>query len=63
VDPIRPITSPTEVIPPVIPAQRVERAKERRRDPREQRDEQEREPEGEEQTPPDDEHPHVDVSA
>ncbi len=63
-DPIRPITSPVENIPPVVPAARVDRVKQRQRNPGE-RDEREPEPEhaDQDETPPDDEHPHVDVSA
>ncbi len=63
-DPIRPISSPAENIPPVVAAARVDRVTQRNRNPGE-RDEREPEPEDDDddETPPDDEHPHVDVSA
>jgi len=63
VDPIRPITNPAEVIPPVIPTVRIDRANRRPRDPREGFEEREAEDDGEEEDPPDEEHPHIDVSA
>ncbi len=62
-DPIRPITSPTENIPPVVAATRLDRVNRRQRDPREGEDEQHEAEQDDDETPPDDEHPHVDVSA
>ncbi len=63
-DPIRPISSSVDNIPPVDAAARVNRVTRRQRNPGEG---DEREPEdqqdGDDETPPDDDHPHVDVSA
>ena len=63
-DPIRPITSPVEGIPPVAAAGRVDRVNRRRRESG-QGDEHEpdREAARDDEPPPDDERPHVDVSA
>jgi hypothetical protein len=63
VDPIRPIINTSETIPPVIPLGRVDPVKRRQRDAREDFEEHDAEPESEDESPDDDEHPHVDISA
>ncbi len=63
-DPIRPISSSVENIPPVQAAARVKGVTRRQRDPTDgEEPEHEAPPDDEDDTPPDDEHPHVDVSA
>jgi len=63
VDPIHPISSPAENIPPVTAAPRTERLARRQRDPDAYDEPEEQAPDDEDDPPPDDEHPHVDISA
>ena len=62
-DPIHPIISPAANIPPVTAAPRSERVGRRQRDPDAHDEEEEQGQDGEDESPPDDEHPHVDISA
>ncbi len=64
-DPIRPISSPAESIPPVGASTRIDPVSRRQRDPREHERPSEEEPEdsGEDESSPDDEPRHIDISA